>query len=71
MASVAPGLGFVLGGAIAATLMPPHRYLLAGASALAALARATATLRNADWTCVDAHPLRASGESSSGSWCSS
>ena len=54
MASVAPGLGFVLGGAVAATMSPRIVYLLAGAGALTALAWATAALRNADWSRPDA-----------------
>jgi hypothetical protein len=50
MASIAPGLGFVLGGAVAATMSPRAVYVLAGTGALAALVWATATLRNADWS---------------------
>jgi predicted MFS family arabinose efflux permease len=53
VASVAPGLGFVLGGAVAATMSPRVVYLLAGAGALTALAWAAATLRSADWSCPD------------------
>jgi hypothetical protein len=50
MASIAPGLGFVLGGAVAASMSPRAVYALAGVGALAALVWATATLRNADWS---------------------
>lgn len=51
IASVAPGLGFALGGAVAAIASPRAAYVLAGVGALAALAWATAALRNADWSC--------------------
>jgi predicted MFS family arabinose efflux permease len=49
IASVAPGLGFVLGGVVAATISPRAVYLLAGAGALAALVWTAAALRGADW----------------------
>ena len=49
IASVAPGLGFVLGGVVAATMSPRAVYLLAGAGALAALVWTAAALRGADW----------------------
>ena len=44
------GWPFVLGGAVAASMSPRAVYALAGIGALAALAWATATLRNADWS---------------------
>ncbi len=50
IASVAPGLGFVLGGVVAATISPRAVYLLAGAGALGALVWTAAALRGADWS---------------------
>jgi MFS family permease len=47
--SVAPGLGFALGGALAALASPRAVYLVAGSAAVAILAWAAATLVRADW----------------------
>jgi hypothetical protein len=48
--SVAPGLGFAVGGALAALASPRAVYLVAGLGALAVVAAATAALRTADWS---------------------
>jgi hypothetical protein len=48
--SVAPGLGFVAAGVIAASSSARAVYFVAGAGALAALAATAALLRDADWS---------------------
>lgn len=50
LASVMPGIGFLLGGAITAIFEPRLSYAVAGAGVLVVLAYATASLRRADWT---------------------
>ena len=49
LASAMPGVGFLLGGAIAALSSPRLSYAVAGAGVLVVLALATARLRDADW----------------------
>lgn len=50
LASAMPGIGFLLGGAIAATLSPRVSYAVAGAGVLFVLLVAAIGLRGADWT---------------------
>ena len=49
LASAMPGVGFLLGGAIAVLSSPRLSYAVAGAGVLVVLALATARLRDADW----------------------
>lgn len=49
IASAMPGLGFVIGGGVAAIFDPRASYAVAGAGVLAVLAFAIWTLRGADW----------------------
>ena len=49
-ATIAPGIGFALGGALAALASPRAVYLAAGLGGLVAVAWATAWLRDADWS---------------------
>lgn len=49
LASAMPGVGFLLGGAIAALSGPRLSYAVAGAGVLVVLALATARLRHTDW----------------------
>jgi hypothetical protein len=44
-----PGLGFVIGGAVAAALSPRTSYAVAGAGVLAVLAVAAVALNRAGW----------------------
>jgi MFS family permease len=50
LASVMPGIGFLIGGAITALFEPRASYAVAGAGVLVVLALATAALRRTDWT---------------------
>ena len=50
LASVMPGVGFLLGGAITAVFEPRASYAVAGAGVLVVLAYAAASLRHVDWT---------------------
>ncbi len=50
LASAMPGIGFVIGGAIAAIFEPRLSYAVAGAGVLFVLAAATVVLRRAEWT---------------------
>ena len=50
IASAMPGIGFVLGGAVAALASPRLAFIVAGAGVLAVLAAATAALRRVDIT---------------------
>ena len=50
IASAMPGIGFVIGGVVAATLDPRASYLLAGAGVIAVLAAAVWAMRDADWS---------------------
>jgi hypothetical protein len=50
--AVAPGLGFLLGGAIAAAASPRATYFVAGLGALAVVAGAAAALRPAAPPCA-------------------
>jgi len=50
LASAAPGIGFFLGGAIAAIFDPRASYAVAGAGVVLVLAAATLALRRADFT---------------------
>ena len=49
VASATPGIGFLLGGAIAALFDPRISYAVAGAGVLLVLAAAAATLRRVEW----------------------
>jgi MFS family permease len=49
IASAMPGLGFVIGGAVAAALSPRASYAVAGVGVLAVLALAAAALNRAGW----------------------
>jgi MFS family permease len=49
VASAMPGLGFVIGGAVAAALSPRASYAVAGAGVLAVLALAAVALNRAGW----------------------
>jgi hypothetical protein len=49
LASAMPGVGFLLGGAIAALFGPRASYALAGAGVLAVVGAAAAALRRVDW----------------------
>jgi MFS family permease len=49
-ATIAPGVGFALGGALAAFASPRAVYMAAGIGGLAVLAWAAARLRDADWS---------------------
>jgi MFS family permease len=49
IASAMPGLGFVIGGAVAAALSPRTSYAVAGAGVLAVLAVAAVALNRAGW----------------------
>jgi len=49
IASAMPGIGFVIGGAVAALLDPRAAFAVAGAGVLIVLAWAVAALRDADW----------------------
>jgi MFS family permease len=49
IASAMPGVGFLLGGAIAAIFEPRASYAVAGAGVVIVLAVAAAALRRADW----------------------
>ena len=55
-ASAMPGVGFVLGGAIAATLDPRASYAVAGAGVVIVLIAAIWILRGADWSKAVADP---------------
>jgi MFS family permease len=50
LASVMPGIGFLLGGAITAIFEPRLAYAVAGAGVLLVLTLAVAALRRTDWT---------------------
>ncbi len=50
LASVMPGIGFLIGGAITAIFQPRLAYAAAGAGVLVVLALAATLLRRADWT---------------------
>ena len=59
VASAMPGLGFVLGGAVAILLDPRAAFVVAGAGVIAVLLAGAASLRHADWggpTPFDARP---------------
>jgi MFS family permease len=49
IASAMPGLGFVIGGGIAALLNPRASYIVAGTGVVAVLALASVLLRGTDW----------------------
>jgi hypothetical protein len=49
IASAMPGVGFVIGGTVAALLDPRASFVVAGAGVLAVLAGASVVLRGADW----------------------
>ena len=49
IASAMPGVGFVIGGVVAAAFDPRASYVLAGAGVLAVLAAAAVMLRDANW----------------------
>jgi hypothetical protein len=49
IASAMPGVGFVIGGLVAAVLEPRASFILAGTGVLAVLAGAVMALRGADW----------------------
>jgi MFS family permease len=49
IASAMPGLGFVIGGGIAALLDPRASYIVAGTGVVAVLALASVSLRGTDW----------------------
>lgn len=49
IASAMPGVGFVIGGVVAATLDPRASYAVAGAGVLLVLGIAAVALRDADW----------------------
>ncbi|UJA20006.1 MFS transporter [Thermoleophilia bacterium SCSIO 60948] len=55
LASAAPGIGFLAGGAIAALLDPRASYLVAGAGVIVVLAIAALRLRGADWDRMTQH----------------
>ena len=50
IASAMPGVGFLLGGAIAAIFAPRASFAVAGAGVLAVALLAVVALRRADWT---------------------
>jgi predicted MFS family arabinose efflux permease len=56
IASAMPGVGFVIGGVVAASLDPRASYAVAGAGVLAVLAVALFMLRGADWTLTGGEP---------------
>ncbi|HYU61565.1 MAG TPA: hypothetical protein VEK39_12470 [Solirubrobacterales bacterium] len=49
LASAMPGIGFVIGGVVAATLSPRASYAVAGAGVVAVLGVAAIALRGAGW----------------------
>jgi MFS family permease len=49
LASAMPGIGFLLGGAVAAVLDPRASFVVAGVGVLAVLALAIARLRHVEW----------------------
>ena len=53
IASAMPGVGFVIGGVIAAAFDPRASYAAAGAGVVVVLAGAAVVLRNADWGLAD------------------
>jgi MFS family permease len=50
LASATPGIGFLVGGAIAAIFSPRVSYAVAGAGVIAVLALAAGSLRRAEWS---------------------
>jgi MFS family permease len=66
LASAMPGIGFLLGGAIAAIFEPRASYAVAGAGVVLVLLAAATRLRGADWTpeLEQADPQRDNGASS-------
>ena len=53
IASAMPGIGFVIGGIVAATLDPRASYAVAGVGVIIVLAAAILVLRGADWRDID------------------
>ena len=66
IASAMPGVGFVLGGAVAALASPRLAFIVAGAGVLAVLAAATASLRRVDITPPQAPPSDATSIADAG-----
>lgn len=58
LASAAPGIGFLTGGAIASLLDPRASYVVAGCGVLIVLVFAAARLRRADWATMSEHARR-------------
>jgi MFS family permease len=66
IASAMPGIGFVLGGAVATLASPRLAFIVAGAGVLAVLAAATASLRRVDITPPQAPPSDATSVADAG-----
>jgi predicted MFS family arabinose efflux permease len=60
--TIAPGLGFAVGGVLATLSGPRTAYLVAGAGAFAVLAWSVATLRLADWSVCSEDALTCSAD---------